>query len=435
MLQHDASSDGAALQQPGVRARLRAGRLRGAGRYLSRDDRPAQGERSWWPALRYCGVVYLVVRIGLWALAACAWGLTNEPGSITPDRTTQILTNGWHNAFTGWNKWDSLWFLQIAQHGYSQRNASAAFFPGYPLLIRAVGYLCFGHLLVAAYIVSNAALVAALVVLYQLTCREYGAETARRAVLYLAIFPTAFFFFAAYSEALFLLCAVASLSLARSGRWIWAGVAGAAATLTRSFGVVLVIALAAEALQQALEQRRTGSAGRRLPAALAVRLGASLLPLAGVGSYLLYWQLRFHDWYSPIRLENTNWDRSFSPAWLTLWRGLDLAWRWAFVRDTGWLAFDFLLVALGLVLGIWVAARARLVYAVFTWGSIIFFLSEAWPGRPLTSDPRYLLSLFPLVWPLARWGRRAGVHEAVVGLSAASLAVVGWVFLSTNLIY
>jgi Mannosyltransferase (PIG-V) len=412
-----------------------AGPIRHTSRYLSPDDRGPRAERSWWLALRYCGSVYLVVRAGLWALAAGAWGLTNEPGSITPDRTMQNLTNGWHNAFTGWSKFDALWFLEIAQHGYGRQNGSAAFYPGYPLLIRAVSYLCFGHLLVAAYIVSNAALLAALVVFYQLTCREHGAQTARRAVLYLAIFPTAFFFYSAYSEALFLLCAVASLSLARSGRWIWAGIAGVAATFTRSFGVVLVIALAVEALQQALEERRSGSAGRSLHTALAVRLGASLLPLAGVCSYLLYWQLRFHDWYSPIRVENTSWDRRFSPPWLTFWRGLEMALRYAFVRDSGWLTFDFLLVALGLVLGIWVATRERLVYAVYTWGSILFFLSETWPGRPLTSDPRYLLSLFPLVWPLARWGRRAGVHQAVVGLSAASLAIAGWVFVSTNLIF
>lgn len=396
---------------------------------------PAPAERSWWPALRYCGAVYLVVRIGLWALAAAAWGLTDEPGSITPSRTTQVLTNGWHNAFTDWTKWDALWFLQVAQHGYSTQNASAAFFPGYPLLIWAVGFLCFGHLVIAAYIVSNGALLAALMVFYQLTTRERGADTARRAVLYLAIFPTAFFLFDAYSESLFLLCAVSALSLARSGRWVWAGVVGAGATLTRSIGVVLILALAVEAVQQTVAERRLGSAEQGPGAAIAPRLACSLLPAAGVGSYLLYWQLRFHDWYTPIRVENTNWDRSFSVPWYTLWRGLDLAWRYAFIRGTGWLTFDFLALALGLILGVWVAVRARPAYAVYTWVSILFFLSAAWPGRPLTSDPRYLLPLFPLAWPLAHWGRRAGVHQAIVGLSAASLAVVGWVFLSTNLIY
>jgi hypothetical protein len=93
---------------------------------------------------------------------------------------------------------------------------------------------------------------------------------------------------------------------------------------------------------------------------------------------------------------------------------------------------DLVLVEIGLVLGLWVAIRSRPVYAVFTWGSMLFFLSAGWPGRPLVSDPRYLVTIFPLAWALAWLGRRPGVHEAVVGLSAASMAIVGWLFLSTT---
>jgi hypothetical protein len=75
------------------------------------------------------------------------------------------------------------------------------------------------------------------------------------------------------------------------------------------------------------------------------------------------------------------------------------------------------------------------VYVVYTWGSLLFFLCDAWPGRPLSSDPRYLLPIFPLMWALARLGRGSGAHEAVVALSAASMAIVGWVFVSTLLVY
>ena len=45
-----------------------------------------------------------------------------------------------------------------------------------------------------------------------------------------------------------------------------------------------------------------------------------------------------------------------------------------------------LTVAAGLALGAWVAVRARPVYAVYTWGSILFFLCAEWPGRPLASE-------------------------------------------------
>ena len=397
------------------------------------------GLRTWLPALRYCAAVYAVVRVALILLGAAAWGLTSEQASVGPDGKVAGLTNGWHNAFTGWNKQDSLWFLEIARHGYSATNASAAFFPGYPALIRLVGYLTAGNLLVAAYLVANAALLAALVIFYRLTEREYDLATARRAVLYLAIFPTAFFLFDTYSEALFLLFAVGAISLARRGQWWWAGLAGLGATLTRSTGVVLAVALAVEAVQQTVTDRRLGSEGgstrRWVISGLATRLAASALPLAGVGGYLLFWQLRYHDWYRPLRLENSVWGRVFSAPWHTFWQGMIMAFRYAPNGNEGWWMLDFLLVAAGLALGVWVAARARPVYAVYTWGAILYFLSAAWPGRPLASDPRYLVVLFPLVWPLARLGRRPGWHDAVVAVSAASMAIVGWLFLATTLVF
>ena len=394
--------------------------------------------RGWLPGLRYCATVYLIVRIALVVLGAAAWGLTSEHDSVGPDGSVPSLTNGWHNAITGWDKQDSLWFLQIAAHGYRPGNDSAAFYPGYPMLIRLVGYLCLGHLLLAAYLVSNGALLAALVILYRLTEREYDLATARRAVLYLAIFPTAFFLFDTYSEALFLLFAVAALALARRGHWWWAGLAGVGATLTRSTGVVLVAALAVEAVQQTITDRRgagTGSGRRRSAARAAVRLGASVLPLAGIGGYLLFWQLRYHDWYQPVRLENSVWGRVFWTPWHTLWRGLVMAWQYGPDAGAGWWTLDFVLVAAGLALAVWVAVRARPVYAVYCWGSILLFLCTAWPERPLMSDPRFLVVIFPLVWPLARLGRRAGWHEGIVAVSAASMAIVGWLFLSTTLVF
>lgn len=406
---------------------------------VARRTTRLDGLRPWLPALRYCSAVYLVVRVGLILLGAAAWGLTTEQNSVGTNGKVAALTNGWHNAITGWNKQDSLWFLQIASHGYSAANGSAAFYPGYPMLIRLVGYLCLGHLLLAAYLVSNGALLAALIIFYRLTEREYDLATARRAVLCLAIFPTAFFLFDTYSEALFLLFTVGALALARQGRWWWAGLVGVAATLTRGVGVVLVLALAAEAVHQTVTDRQVGSAsgsGRRWPTARqAARLGASALPLAGIGSYLLFWQLRYHNWQQPLRLENSEWGRVLTAPWHSLWLGLTMALRYAPASGEGWWMLDFTLVAAGLALAVWVAVRARPVYAVYTWGSILFFLCTAWPDRPLMSDPRFLVVIFPLVWPLARLGRRPGWHEAVVAASAAAMAIVGWLFLSTTLVF
>jgi hypothetical protein len=274
--------------------------------------------------------------------------------------------------------------------------------------------------------------------LYRLTEREFDTAFARRAVLYLAVFPTAFFLFDTYSEALFLLSAVGAFYLARTRHWGWAGLVGILGTLTRSMGVVIVLALAVEAVHQAVEERRgqvTAPSRLGLPARTALRLAASALPLAGIGGYLLFWQLRFHDWSRPFRLEKAYWGRTFSVPWQTLWHGMTDAWSQAPVGNDALWTFDFVLVAVGMLLAIWVAMRTRPIYAVYTWASIVLFLSESIPWRPLTSDPRYLVTIFPLAWTLAWLSRRQHVHEAVVGLSAASLGIVTFLFLTNAGVY
>src|SRR5688500_11839620 len=51
-------------------------------------------------------------------------------------------------------RWDSVWYLRIADSGYGDSAPRAAFFPLYPLLVRGVGTAfggSHGALLVAAY--------------------------------------------------------------------------------------------------------------------------------------------------------------------------------------------------------------------------------------------------------------------------------------------
>lgn len=391
------------------------------------------------PSLAYCAGVYLAIRAGLFALGAAAWVLS--PERLHPARYGGVAlrqSGGWHNAVTGWARMDAQQFLYVAHHGYSSGSPSGAFYPGYPVLVRAVSYLTAGHMELAGYVVSNAALLAALLVLYHLTQREYDQQTARRAVLYLCLFPTAFFLFDVYSESVFLLAVVGSIALARQGRWGWAGLAGTWATFTRATGVVVCLALAAEAVHQAVEERKHAAgpqhAGRRRTLVLAGRLAASAVPASGLGCYLLFWQLRYHNWSHPLRLEQVDWHRVFMLPWDTLWYGMTAAFCQHGLSH-GWQLLDFVLVAAGLALGVWVAVRARPVYAVYTWASIVFFLCSTKITRPLVSDPRYLAVVFPLAWALARAGRRPAVDGAVVAVSGATLAIMGWLFLSTNGIY
>src|SRR5207249_2778355 len=106
------------------------------------------------------------------------------------------------------NRWDAGWFERIAQEGYDANDASAAFFPGYPLAIRAIAAVLPIGEQGAAILVSNAAFVGALIVLFALTTFEFSIPMAKRAVLLLGCFPASFFFLSPYSESLFLLASL-----------------------------------------------------------------------------------------------------------------------------------------------------------------------------------------------------------------------------------
>src|SRR5215213_4514502 len=144
-------------------------------------------------------------------------------------------------------RWDAVWYLRVAETGYHESDARAAFFPLYPLLVRVLA-TPFGAspaaLLVAAYAVALAAFLGALALLHRLVSLELGPPLAHPTLLLLAVFPAALYLGAPYAESLFLLLSVGAFYAARTGRWAWAGVAAAAAAATRNSGVLLMVPLA-----------------------------------------------------------------------------------------------------------------------------------------------------------------------------------------------
>jgi hypothetical protein len=370
-------------------------------------------------ALRYCLGVFLGVRVGLAILALVAVAVLPPLEAVgAPGWPAPPLVPGWHNLVTAWERFDALWFLRVASGGYVDGDGSAAFFPLYPLIIRPVSFLLGGHPLAAALLVSHGAFLGALVIFYLLTESEYDEATARRAVLYLALFPTAFFFFAPYSESLFLLLAVSSLAAARRGRWAVAGAAGALASATRSVGALLPLPLAVEAILR-WRERREGLLGPLLWSA-AAGLGAAL--------YLLFWFRKSGDWLAPLHQQAT-WLREPALPWETVASGTREAFRWPGVYPGGYHLLDWLVVVPAVAAAIWVAARARPVFSAYTWASLLTPLVLVFPGRPFMSLPRFLLTIFPLFWaPAILARRRRWVHEVVVAVSAAGLGLMTVLF-------
>ncbi len=349
-----------------------------------------------------------------------------KPGTWELDRrgrVTTVQTRVSPNVYpltNMWSRWDAGWYVGIAEHGYQftpGQPSNRAFFPVYPALMRIVRAVLHSHTaaawLRAGIIVSNAALAIALGYLFLLTKLEFDEATARRAVLYLLIFPTTFFLSAVYSESVFLAFTIASFYYARKGQWWVAGVLGCAAALSRPPGVMIALGLGAEYLMQCEFNWRK------------LRLNALSVALPPIALACFFSYLHYAEGSADTVVQaQSAWGLQLQPQWRTFapffQRGLE-------VRGTNIdLGFTFLFIAL--VIG--TAFRLRLSYTVFSVGYLIFI--TMWGS--LESVPRYGLGLFPAIMLLAMIGRNETFHRAYVPVSAALaalfmavFAVWGWV--------
>jgi mannosyltransferase PIG-V len=362
-------------------------------------------------AVRYSLIVFVVVRLSLFVAGLIAIGAVRglEPVAVPGWPAPPLADGGWHNLFTAWERFDALWFLRIADTGYRASDGSAVFFPLFPLLVRATSFALGGRPFAAGMIVSNVAFASALCVLYLLTAEERSVETARTAVLLTAVFPSSLFFYAPYSEPVFLLLVLVSFRAARHRVWWLAAVAGGLAALTRNVGIALAPALAVEALHQRREGRRS-SLGRGLVAAAG--------PLIGAGLYLAYWYAKVGDALAPIH-QQTNWERTRSWPWITIYDATKDLVEFAGRRNGGYWAIDWVLVVPVLAASAWAAARYRPSYAAYLWAGLLIPLSYVFEPRPLMSMPRFVLPLFPAFWALAELARRWRIPRAAVAAVAA----------------
>jgi hypothetical protein len=376
-------------------------------------------------------------------------------------------------------RWDSAWYLVIAQHGYradlgAYTAPRAAFFPLYPLGLRAISWLGSPPVL-AGVLISTLALAVALYGIHRLTMLELeggrtalgrGAsprEVARLAVMLTAFAPMAFFLSAVYSESLFLALSVGVFWSARQGRWALASALGALGAATRSAGVVLLVPvlilylygpradcvpdLRSRVVRAALRVRSHGARGR-LVAALVPRyrvrrniVWLAFVP-AGLAAYIAYLGFAGGDALAPFHAQGL-WGRHFAGPFGGVWTGIKAGFEGArqllsfqqrhvyfplaggsasVAAGHNLLLLAFLAAAVPAAIG--VLRTLPLAYGAYVLAALAMPLSYPVPAQPLMSLPRFLLVLFPLnMWlagRLAAHGRRRGI---ALGLSAALLAL------------
>ena len=353
-----------------------------------------------------------------------ASGRANER-KFDDESLTHAFADGLLSPFA---RWDATWFLEIARDGY-EGGLDTAFFPLYPLLVRALvlPFPSEGALLVSAYVVSLACFLGALWVLHRLVELELGRPVATASVWLLALFPAAVYFGAPYSESLFLLASVGAFYAARTERWAWAGALAAAASATRSAGLVLLVPLVLMWLESRPRRARN-----------LAWLG--LAPL-GIAGYALYLGVDHGDALAFVDAQEA-WHRDFAGPFVGVWDGAVAAWDGVrqlvsgsgqtvyFERAGGdpeavarinLMLFGFLVFAAVAVAGAF--RRLPRAYGAYALAALALPLSFPVDPQPLMSLPRFLAVLFPLFVWLAVVTEGRGRTVPVAAVSAAGLAL------------
>ncbi len=327
--------------------------------------------------------------------------------------------------FSLWNHWDATRYLTIAQHGY-QTIYDLAFFPLFPLLVALFSYpLGSGSYLLVGTLLSNGALLAALFVLYQLAVESFPEQIGRRTLLYVCIFPTALFFFAAYNESLFLLLTAGTFLALRRQKWWLAGLLGLLAALTRSSGIFLVVPYIYELwlVRENIFSSIKNSVFGLVP--------LWLIPL-GTASYCIYC---WHVSGNPLAFAavQIHWARQLSWPWLGTWQALfELFWNQPF----GSFFEVHTLLDLSATLGFLVLTIIgwRILRKSYTiWAILLLFFTSLSPtlGQhdALISNQRFVLELFPCFITLATLGvKHPRLHQALLVAFPTLLATLSLIF-------
>lgn len=313
--------------------------------------------------------------------------------------------------FSAWNIWDAPHYLSLAQYGYQKIGDSAnfiVFFPLFPILIAGIHALTQLNYLLSGYVVAFFFSLASAIVLYKLVLLDFTKQTALLSVLFLFLFPTSLFLHIPYTESLFLFLCVVSLYSARRGRFLLACVFGMFATATRLQGITLILPLIVEVLFYS----------KKKPKFLWMCL-AIMIPLLGFLAYLGINKIVYGDYLYFVGVQHQHW---FTALSLNL-EGLkgaigSIGWR----KGSEMLMLGYAQVAaffIGVVACLLSFAKLRLSYALFFLGGFLVNIAQSF----WISQPRYLLTLFPLYIVVALLGKNIVFRYSWIFFSATFLVI------------
>jgi hypothetical protein len=312
--------------------------------------------------------------------------------------------------------WDCDWYLRIAASGYAHTLGTQvdannlAFFPLYPLLVRAGGVIVPEPRGAVGLAISVSCAFVAAWGIFAVGDRVYGRRTGVLLAALWGSLPVALVQWMGYTESLFTALTAWALYAVLTGRWIWAGTLAALAGLTRPTGAALAAAVSLTALLTLWRTRRGEVGSRRVR----MLLGALLAPLGWL-SYVAWVGFRLGRWdgyFAVQKLWRNEWDGGMG----TLRVMYDLL---AVQRPQLFLTMvtATLLASVALFV-LSVGDQQPLPLLVFTGLLLLIVLGSKGVYFPRA---RFVLPAFPLLLPVAAALARTRTHVAVTVTVAAAV--------------
>ncbi len=396
----------------------------------TRHDNAETGQLTRREMAKYALAVFVVLRIVATVVPALAVASGIDVEAVALEGRDMLgepsLDSGVAGHLLGpWQRQDALRYFRIARDGYETAGDSV-FPPLYPMLIRAVAWPLGGDgqaRVIAGLLLSNVAAVAGFYFLLRLVNQHLNATLARRSLLTLAVFPTSFFFVAAYSESIFLCCTMAALLRNDEGKHLQAGLFGFLAALTRLTGWVVAIPMLWGVWVNRKQIREQGTS------ALLGRFGSAGLPMVAAAGFIGYRSLAG---LPPIAsVYRDDWSTT------TSWPGK------ALLRAFGWIVtgtvpgeygisfwLDVFAMSMAVAACIWGWKNLPRAWWLYTLAATLFVLLPDSPPRTVNSTSRYVLVIFPVFMMLSQL--RAPALRRILAAMGLLLGLA-FLWVSTNL--
>lgn len=325
-----------------------------------------------------------------------------------------------------WKQWDANGYNNMIAGGYREmvdggRYVTLVFFPLYSFIARIFN-IAIQNTQISALLTSTLCYAGACCVLYLLAAMDFGRSTAKKAVLYISIFPFGFFFGAMLTESTFLLTSAATLYFIRKHNWIMVGLIGALAALSRISGIMLIFPAVVEFIEHYKILGLIKDKNIKTAFSLIFKKGLWIL-LAFIG-VLIYMYCNYSitgDWLYFMELHEVVWSQEtcyFGECIKIIWDTMLSPDRTVMLKAAIFIP-EVIVIILMLFTMLYGIRRTRSMYTTYFVVYFIVNLSATW----IISLGRYSLCAIPMFLCIADFSERR--KESYVIITAISAILFG----------